>query len=158
MRVRSRHGRQVRSRLALLVLALTALTLSPSADAQRAGRGGSSHFRGDGARVHQDGHSWRGGHWAGHHHGSRLGWSVAIGGLWYPYAYPSYPYAYGYPVYPYSYSWEPLALQAPEAAPPTPYWYYCEASGAYYPYVATCPGGWRPVPVMPSGASPVPQQ
>ena len=24
-------------------------------------------------------------------------------------------------------------------------WYYCDAAHAYYPYVATCPGGWRAV-------------
>jgi hypothetical protein len=29
---------------------------------------------------------------------------------------------------------------------PSPhYWYYCDASHAYYPYVQHCPGGWRQV-------------
>jgi hypothetical protein len=36
-------------------------------------------------------------------------------------------------------------------APPPPayasgYWHYCESAGAYYPYVADCPEGWRLVP------------
>jgi len=167
MQARSKHGGRIRSRLALLVLALTVLTLSGPADAQRDRRGGAPHFRGDSPRVQQhDGRAWRGGHWAGNRHGSRLSWSIGIGGLWYPYsyAYPySYPYAYGYPVYPYSYpysySWQPpVALATPQVGPPAQYWYYCEASGTYYPYVATCPGGWREVPATPSDAAPVRQQ
>jgi len=30
------------------------------------------------------------------------------------------------------------------------YWYYCEGSGAYYPYVKTCPGGWQRVSPTPA--------
>lgn len=46
-----------------------------------------------------------------------------------PAASPGYPGYYGY---------------AQPAAPPG-YWYYCDASGQYYPYVATCASGWRGV-------------
>jgi hypothetical protein len=170
MQVRSRHGGRMRSRLPLLALALMVLTLSPSAEARRDRGGGAPQFRGDSPRLQQhDGRAWRGGHSAGHRHGSRLSWSIGIGLLYpyafpYPYAYPysyGYAYPYGYPVYPYpnSYAWQPpLALAAPQVGPPAQYWYYCEASGAYYPYVATCPDGWREVPATPSDASPVPQQ
>jgi len=28
-------------------------------------------------------------------------------------------------------------------------WYYCESARSYYPYVATCNEGWRPVPASP---------
>ncbi|MGS0977534.1 hypothetical protein [Burkholderia glumae] len=28
-------------------------------------------------------------------------------------------------------------------------WYYCSASKRYYPYVKTCPSGWREVPARP---------
>ncbi len=35
----------------------------------------------------------------------------------------------------------------PQPAPGT--WYYCEASKAYYPYVAECKSGWRAVPATP---------
>jgi hypothetical protein len=28
-------------------------------------------------------------------------------------------------------------------------WYYCDSAQAYYPYVATCPEGWRAVPASP---------
>jgi len=31
-------------------------------------------------------------------------------------------------------------------------WYYCESAKAYYPYVATCNEGWRPVPASPPPA------
>jgi len=32
------------------------------------------------------------------------------------------------------------------APPPPTYWYYCPSAGAYYPYVASCPEPWVPVP------------
>lgn len=34
--------------------------------------------------------------------------------------------------------------------PPPGYWYYCETSKTYYPYVNECPEGWRQVPARPS--------
>jgi hypothetical protein len=30
------------------------------------------------------------------------------------------------------------------------YWYYCDASRAYYPYVKECPSGWKAVPPTPA--------
>ncbi len=43
---------------------------------------------------------------------------------------------------------------APERPRPRPYyWYYCESSKTYYPYVKKCPGGWmKVVPHPPRGA------
>ncbi|MBK7280119.1 hypothetical protein [Candidatus Aalborgicola defluviihabitans] len=38
----------------------------------------------------------------------------------------------------------------PQVAPAPQFWYYCDASRAYYPYVATCPGGWQTVPATPA--------
>ena len=29
------------------------------------------------------------------------------------------------------------------------WWYYCEATRGYYPYVKTCPSGWQRVPPAP---------
>lgn len=29
------------------------------------------------------------------------------------------------------------------------FWYYCKGSGAYYPYVKECPGGWHKVSATP---------
>jgi hypothetical protein len=30
--------------------------------------------------------------------------------------------------------------------PVSGYWYYCPSAGGYYPYVASCPVPWVPVP------------
>ena len=61
-----------------------------------------------------------------------------FGGFYGPYYYRSgYPY-YSVPVY----------------GPPDPYWYYCRAANAYYPYVHECLGGWErylPSPESPLG-------
>jgi len=40
---------------------------------------------------------------------------------------------------------------APSAPPPAQYWYYCDAAKGYYPYVPSCPAGWRMVPASPAG-------
>jgi hypothetical protein len=50
---------------------------------------------------------------------------------------------------------------APVYAPPVTassaaYWYFCAGANAYYPYVATCPGGWQAVPATPPVAASVP--
>jgi len=90
---------------------------------------------------------------AWHHASVRFG--VVIGAPFYPWYYPPYYY---YPPYPYP----PVAPAAPTTyierggAQPAPsqkssYWYYCEASKTYYPYVKECPAGWlrvvpQPVP------------
>ena len=64
--------------------------------------------------------------------------------------------------YPYPYYAPPVVVQpsprvvVPPSAPPTyverrdaapaeSYWYYCESSKGYYPYVTQCPGGWKRV-------------
>ena len=63
---------------------------------------------------------------------------------------PSYYYAYPYPYY---YPPQPPVVverEAPVFVAPSPkeenqYWYFCEESNAYYPYVKRCPGGWKKV-------------
>lgn len=40
----------------------------------------------------------------------------------------------------------PTAVPAPPPPPPQNLWYYCDSIRGYYPYVTTCPGGWRAVP------------
>jgi hypothetical protein len=158
MKVRCGHCGRVRSvTLLVLVLVAVALALSSSVLAQRDRRAGpSQHWRGDISRFHEhDRNVWRGGHWSHSRHDGRLGWWWGAGGLWY--WYPA-------PVYPYPDPWvPPLALSGPvesvvPVSPPAQYWYFCEASRTYYPYVATCLGGWKPVPATPSDASPVPLQ
>jgi hypothetical protein len=71
---------------------------------------------------------------------------------WYyggPYPY-SYPYYYGSPFVvsspPATYIERQDAAPAPAAAD---WWYYCEQSRGYYPYVKTCPTGWQKVPPAP---------
>jgi hypothetical protein len=71
-----------------------------------------------------------------------------------------YPYGY-YPPYPYYYP-SPIVVQqqptvyveqpaAPQAQPQQPagYWYYCNDSRAYYPYVKDCASPWQRVAPQP---------
>jgi len=93
-------------------------------------------------------------HAGGHHHGARVFVGVGVGvPFWYP-----FPYVYPYPVYS-----PPLVV---ESSPPVyvqrdpqpqyqqQYWYFCQGSQTYYPYVKECPGGW--LQVVPQ-TSPPPQ-
>lgn len=132
---------------AVLIPLLAGLLLSAGALAQdrRAHpRVAPPHWQGDIHRFHErDWHTWRGGHWVHGPHGGRTGWWWVAGGLWY-----FYPGA----VYPYPNPYEPPVLIPPPVdvlPPPTQYWYYCEASRTYYPYVPVCPGGWQKVPATP---------
>ncbi len=92
----------------------------------------------------------------------RGGPRVSIGfGFGYPYysSYPYYspyypPYAY-YPPY-YAAPTAPVYVEQQPAAPrvqpqPSGSWYYCNESGAYYPYVQECAGGWQRVAPTPPG-------
>lgn len=81
---------------------------------------------------------WQTGRWRHGHHDGRMGWWWVIGGVWYFYPAPVYPYPDPFA--------PPLAGPAPADAD---YWYYCPAYQQYYPYVATCPGGWQAVPAQP---------
>lgn len=75
--------------------------------------------------------------------------------------------AYGYP-YPEP---QPVIIQQPapptvvmqSPAPPSSQvvmpqvvqsWYYCAAPSGYYPYVTSCPSGWKLVPATPPGVMP----
>lgn len=104
------------------------------------------HFEG------RDRHAWRSGHWHNGRHGGRLGWWWVVGGAWYLYNAPVYPYPNPYvpPV---------VVVEPPPAVAPAPvvvappvehYWYYCETSQTYYPYVASCATEWKQVPATPA--------
>jgi hypothetical protein len=86
---------------------------------------------------------WRGGYYRPYY-----GWYGGFGPWWgYPYAYPDpYAYPYAYPSYPPVVTEPPLNAQPQEDS----YWYFCEEKQAYYPYVASCPGGWTRVVPAPS--------
>lgn len=91
----------------------------------------------------------------------RGGPRVSIGfGFGYPYYAPYYypPYAYYPPYYPAPVVVQPPVYVEQPAAPlvqpqqlPSGSWYYCNASGAYYPYVQECAGGWQRVAPTPPG-------
>jgi hypothetical protein len=73
------------------------------------------------------------GHWVHGWHGGRFGWWWA-GPDWYWYPAPIY---YDYP--------PPADYVYPAGPAPQPTWYYCDSAKGYYPYVQSCPGGWRAV-------------
>ena len=136
---------------AALLFALSACLLSAPAQAQRDRRPAARPWHGDIKRFHEhDLGVWRGGRWAHQRHEGHLGWWWVVGGAWY--FYPA-------PVYPYPDPWEPPSMRlAPPAAPVPlapvkPYWYFCEESATYYPYVASCPGGWKAVPALTASPS-----
>jgi len=105
-----------------------------------------------------DGYGGHGGgsyHGGGYYHGGRdyYGYYGGYFGFpyYYPYGYYPYYYPYAYPDYP-SYPDPSTSTEPPVTygAPEQNYWYYCKDAQAYYPYVASCPGGWmRVVPTPP---------
>lgn len=124
----------------------------------RAWRGDIRHFD---SRDHDH---WRSGSWRHGSHRGRVGWWWVIGGLWYHYPQPVYPYPDPYrpPTVVIEQAPVPVIVQVPAQpvvpiAPPVitqpaaQYWYYCEASRGYYPYVPSCPTGWKTVPATPPG-------
>jgi len=79
----------------------------------------------------------------GHHHRRVfVGGAVGFGYPWGWWGPP--PYYYYYPVA----APEPVTYieQADAAGLPDRWWYYCESSTSYYPYVKECPTGWERVP------------
>jgi hypothetical protein len=80
-----------------------------------------------------------------------------VGGLWYFYPEPVYPYPDPYiPPVVVVQPTVPVAPTAPVPAAAPQYWYYCEASQNYYPYIATCPSGWKMIPTTPPVAAATP--
>jgi len=151
MKVGSWHGVP-----ALLGAAVAALALVAPVVAQREHGAGPSHWRGDISRFQQhDRQVWRGGHWVHNRHDGRLGWWWVAGGSWYLYPSPVYPYPDPWLPPAYVPANPPATVAAP--LPPVQYWYYCEAYRTYYPYAATCPGGWQQVPATPPDSSSVPR-
>jgi hypothetical protein len=113
-----------------------------------------------------------------------VGWNVSVGGGygggWRPAAYgpgwgPGWRanWAYGGPYYgsyvgyyapPVVYASPPAVAYMPPpqpmvlAAQPQPaVWYYCQASGKYYPYVQECPSGWQTQSATPPTSSVIPK-
>jgi hypothetical protein len=89
------------------------------------------------------------------HHGPRVVFGFNVGPYWGPYW--GAPYYYPGPAY-YP---APVVVSPPAPAQyversdqpqSSGYWYYCETSRGYYPYVKECPSGWRAVPPAPAPA------
>src|SRR3954469_20769336 len=90
------------------------------------------------------------------HGGGRVRFGVFVGGpYWGPYWGPAYYYPPPYYYYP------------PAPAQPQEYveridpaeqgwWYYCEQSRGYYPYVKECATGWKRVSPTPAPAASTP--
>lgn len=109
---------------------------------------------------------WRSGAWRHGWHGGRMGWWWVVGGVWYFHSQPVYPYPDPYRPPLVVEQAPPVIIQmpAPAAVPLEPavppvasqptvqFWYYCDAARGYYPYVASCPSGWKTVPATPPGA------
>jgi hypothetical protein len=126
----------------VLLLALVGPLASGSAVAFKKGK--SSGLNKGSGHAHHHGHRH-------HHHGHK---SVSFVGFGFAYPWPwYYPAPYYYPYYqPVAYEAEPITYieQSSTPAPePTGWWYYCDASRAYYPYVRECPSGWERVPAAP---------
>lgn len=98
-----------------------------------------------------------GGHGAGYGGRYSGGWRpTAYGPGWGGYYGPSYgyPYVAGYytppPVITYARPPQPMVV----ASQPQPaFWYYCEESGQYFPYVQSCASGWQAQPAMPPSSN-----
>jgi len=74
-----------------------------------------------------------------YHHRGFVGGGVGFGypwGWWYP---PPYYYYYPVPIEPVTY------IEQGDAPEAERWWYYCESSTSYYPYVKECPAGWERV-------------
>ncbi len=102
----------------------------------------------DFGHTDRGGHGYRGhrGHRHHHHHrfhhrhrGPRVRVGIGLGTFWGP--------DWGWGPYWPRYAYPPVVVAPPPVVvQPSPhYWYYCDASRAYYPYVQHCPGGWRQV-------------
>ncbi len=97
-------------------------------------------------------------HGAVHGHGGfgRTGFGLYVGvplysSWYYPPTYYAPPYAY-YPTAAVSspvYAEQAGVYQSAPAMQTQQFWYYCNASRAYYPYVQACPGGWQRVAPQP---------
>ena len=145
---------------ALAMASLFAISLPANADRDERHGGEGRHegfregrhegFRGGGDIRRFDRHDydvWRSGEWRHTRHEDRLGWWWVAEGLWY--FYPRVVYSSPDPYIPPVVVTQPTQ---PVAPPPAQYWYFCASSNSYYPYVASCPDGWKTVPATPPDA------
>lgn len=115
-------------------------TASGVAWAQRGSHSGGSHS----GRNHFGGHAN-----FGVYIGPGFGWPWYFGPYYSPYYY--YPPVVEVPSGPQVYVEQDNAAVAPApqssvpAQQPGSWWYFCQNTKSYYPYVKECPGGWQKV-------------
>ncbi len=145
--------------LSVLTIILAVFVTSPVLAQDRHGGGGGRvdrHGWGGERDIRHFDHRhyevWRGGRWHHGRHDGRFGWWWVAAGVWYFYPEPIYPYPDPYvpPVVVVQPSPAPAPAPTVVQPPPAQNWYYCEQSRGYYPYVPTCPGGWKAVPATPA--------
>jgi hypothetical protein len=113
------------------------------------------HWHGDIRVFHERDYAhWRAGRWHHVYHDGRWGWWWVVGGLWYFYPRAIYPYPDPYTPPVVVVQPSAPATPAPNTPPPPQFWYYCNSAKTYYPYVASCPEGWKAVPANPPVAAP----
>jgi hypothetical protein len=87
---------------------------------------------------------------------TRFSFGLVIGAPFYPWYTPPYyyypPAVVAVPAAPTTYIEQ---AGAPAPSQRSSYWYYCEASRTYYPYVKECPAGW--LRVVPQAAPQTPK-
>jgi hypothetical protein len=103
--------------------------------------------------------TWRGGHWRHGSHRGRMGWWWIAAGIWYFYPGPVYPYPDPYTPPVMVINQQPQVVVPQSNAPTQPQqtsqaWYYCDSAKSYYPYVPSCPEGWKTVPAQPPQSAP----
>jgi hypothetical protein len=147
--------------LIISLLATAVLAMSTANPVLAEGhRGGHGWGGGERDIRHFENHHlsiWRGGNWYHGRHEGRLGWWWIAAGMWYFYPQPVYPYPDPYiPPVVLVQPAPALTMQpaVPVSPPPAQSWYYCETSKSYYPYVPSCPAGWKTVPASPPDTPP----
>ena len=134
----------------LAVCATLSALIIVSTDASARGRSSGSRSHASGARTHASGAH-------GHtiHRSAHVGVFIGapiIASSWWNYPYPYYAYGPYFPpvVQGQEQSVVYVEQQAPVGMAPSvpqaqPYWYYCEDSKTYYPYVQDCATPWQTV-------------
>lgn len=144
-----------------IMVAVLLIISFPALAQHREGFRGGGHWQG--REIHRFGERdlaiWRGGHWYHGRHVGRFGWWWLAAGVWYFYPARVYPYPDPYIPPVTVIDEQPPVVVAPQTNGPAPaqaqpqqatqFWYYCNSAKGYYPYVPSCPEGWKTVPAQP---------
>jgi hypothetical protein len=153
MNTKQKHFKTAIQRTILMLTAAGSLMVLATSQAQ-AGNvgwavsvgGGYGNGYGGGWRPAAYGPGWGGWGpgWRGGYYGAGYGYPYAAGFYSPPVVYAAPP------VVTYTTPPQPMVLAA---QPQAPVWYFCEASGQYYPYAQSCPSGWQTQPALPPSST-----